>query len=275
MRKIIVHRVKEISASLITGATLLSVEEAEKLPRRMRQDIGRWWLREPGTYPSRVTASIVDQTGAANISGAGVTDARIKVRPALQLANLESSGLMVGDRFRFGDEKFEVISDDIAFCVGYIGRHAFRDDWEADNARFYEASDVKRYVERWFNNALFQSIVTGIGLLPLEELRYVPRRLRSHRDWWLSSEPEVCRLNAAYVYRDGRINSIRDDNSYAAVRPALELKSSNLKIGDRFEFGDTEFEVVSDNLALCVGDLGRCRVDETVALLAAFVRRCE
>lgn len=273
MRKITVHRIKEAPASLITGATLLSVEEAEKLPRRMRQDIGRWWLRSPGTNQFRVAGVIIDQAGA--VKDVGVTDDRIKVRPALQLANLESSGLMVGDRFRFGDEKFEVISDDIAFCVGYIGRHAFRDDWEADNACFYEASDVRRYVEEWFNNALFQGIVTGIGLLPLEELRYVPRRLRSHRDWWLSSEPGARQLNAAYVYRDGRINSIRDDNGYAAVRPALELKSSNLKIGNRFEFGGTEFEVVSDNLAFCVSDLGRCRMDETVALLAAFVRRCE
>lgn len=136
----------------ITGATLLSIKEAGQLPLELREYDNWWWLRSPGSNPN--LAARVEPMCPIN----GYGNARVyldfgAVRPALQIKNLESSNLKIGDIFEFGGKPFKIISDNLAFCVTDIGEHCFREDWQADDANDYENSDVKKYVNDWFNGA--------------------------------------------------------------------------------------------------------------------------
>ena len=50
----------------------------------------------------------------------------------------------------------EVISDTYALCDESLGRCVFRHDWRAENANIYKASDIKAFIEDWYEKALEQ-----------------------------------------------------------------------------------------------------------------------
>lgn len=131
----------------ITGATLLSVEEAEKyLAQEERTYRCWWWLRSPGLDASY--AADVVSGGGIDYTGDGVDSSGGCVRPALQINNLKSSNLEVGDIFEIRNYKFKVISESLAWMYGQdIGRCAFNEDIEKGND--YETSDVKMFVDKW------------------------------------------------------------------------------------------------------------------------------
>ena len=132
----------------ITGATLLSIEEAKNLPLRLRQYDDWWWLRSPGYFS--FLAAYVHNDGSVDNYGYGVSDSIDAVRPALKIKNLKSSNFQIGDVFIFGDKKFEIMREDYAFCLKNIGYHCFREDRRAIDANQYEKSDVKKFVDKWF-----------------------------------------------------------------------------------------------------------------------------
>ena len=100
----------------ITGATLLSIEEAENLlTMEDRKYHCWWWLRSPGNLSDY--AALVHRVGDVSYFGYGVYDVDYCVRPALQISNLQSSNLLIGDVFEVGDYKFKVISKDLAFLL--------------------------------------------------------------------------------------------------------------------------------------------------------------
>ena len=135
----------------IVGATLLSSEEAETLPLRLRKHTNWWWLRSPGCI-SDLAAGV--SGGSSILSyGGDVRNGTGAVRPALIIKNLKSSNLKIGDTFLFGNKKFEIISDVIAFCLEDIGQYCFKKDWKASEANDYEKSDVKKFVDNWFENS--------------------------------------------------------------------------------------------------------------------------
>ena len=135
----------------ITEATLLTIEEARKLPKRLRTYDGTndewWWLKSPGLCPNHVT--FVDSDSFVNSFGDYAYVDNI-VRPVLIISNFDSSNLQIGDTFEFGNEKFEVISNGKAFCLGYINYMEFRKDPDAPDANDYEKSDIKKYIDDWF-----------------------------------------------------------------------------------------------------------------------------
>lgn len=136
----------------IEGATLLSVEEATALLTEEERAYDEWWwLRSPGIY--RYDATYVHNNGSVDYDGDSVCDADGYVRPALKI-NLISSNFKIGDTFSFGEKKFKIISDSLAFCLEDIGTHCFRKYWEADDANDYEASDVKEFVDAWFESVM-------------------------------------------------------------------------------------------------------------------------
>ena len=134
----------------ITGATLLSIEEAEEyLTDEERKYICWWWLRS-GSYSSHNAASVYGD-GFISYYGYGdfVCDSGDCVRPALQIKNLESSNLEIGDIFELGGYEFKVISENLAWMHKQdIGCCAFNKDLE--NGNNYETSDVKKFVDEWF-----------------------------------------------------------------------------------------------------------------------------
>jgi len=139
----------------ITGATLLTVEEARELPEMLRKRSYWWWLQSPGKDSSHVAHVGFD--GNINNYGADVDNYYGGVRPALIISNFESSGLKIGDMFEFGDKQFEIISDNKAFCLGCITSMAFREDWRAPDANDYEKSNVKKRIDVWFERSKKES----------------------------------------------------------------------------------------------------------------------
>ncbi len=135
----------------IIGVTLLSVEEAEKLPIRLRQYNREWWLRSRGVHQLYATSVYYD--GSVNDEGYNVNYAFNCVRPALIIKNLGSSALQISDVFIFDGKKFEIIDDETAFCLEDIGCRRFRDNWRVKDANNYESSDVKKFVDAWFKEA--------------------------------------------------------------------------------------------------------------------------
>ena len=134
----------------INGVTLLTVEEAKALTDKQRYQTPTWWLRSPGT--SDFTAAFVaGEYGDVYDSGIDV-DEEFGVRPALQISNLQSLNLEIGDRFDFVGYEWTVISENKALCDDVIGNLAFRKDWEAKDANCYEQSDIKKYLEDWWED---------------------------------------------------------------------------------------------------------------------------
>lgn len=141
----------------ITKATLLSIKEAEEyLTNEERKYERWWWLRSPSSY-SGYTAG-VNSNGNIYNRGSRVTYINDCVRPALQITNLESSNLKIGDTFKISDYEFKIISKELAWMYKQdIGRHAFNTDYKEENkeGNNYETSDVKKYVDKWFRLLMF------------------------------------------------------------------------------------------------------------------------
>lgn len=140
---------------VITEANLLTVDEAKQLPERLIKYNLYWWLRSP-SYGPNYAATV------GNISPVYNTDALVNiinnaVRPVLTISNLESLGLKIGDIFEFGGKQFEIISRHRAFCLTDIGKCAFRKDKRAPDAKDYEKSDVKKFIDEWFKKSIEES----------------------------------------------------------------------------------------------------------------------
>ena len=133
----------------VLEATLLTKEEAEQLPKRLKEYDAWWWLKSPSRYSD--SAIYVSASGGMSDGGVWYVG---KVRPALKISNLESSGLKVGDKFEFGGQEFEIISDDKAFCLNDIGECAFRRDLRVN---YYENSNIKDFVDEWFERSKKES----------------------------------------------------------------------------------------------------------------------
>ena len=136
----------------IEEATLLSVDEAKKLLSiKDREYPGWWWLRSSGDY--QLTAAGVYRDGSIDSDGINVYYGDGCVRPALRIS-LKSTDYEIGDTFSFGGETFKIISDDLAFCLESIGTYCFRKNWKAPDVSVYGVSDVKKFVDAWFEKAI-------------------------------------------------------------------------------------------------------------------------
>lgn len=135
----------------IIDARLLSVEEAEKLPLRLRLYYDGWWLSTPtisnkGTVNEHNLVTYVESNGKINTYGWHPYD-KMCVRPALILNNPQKFGIGNGSIIEFGGKEFEVISPSLAFCTDCIGKHRF-----SAETNDYEKSDIKRYIHWWLHS---------------------------------------------------------------------------------------------------------------------------
>ena len=133
----------------IQSATLLSVEEYEKYRKMIPPVKEDWWLRSQGYYDT--SAAFVHGVNGLVLSCGDLVLRRFGVRPALRILNPES--LMPGDKFAFGGQTFTYLGEGLAICDDIVKKCAFRKDWGALDANNYEKSDVKAYVENWFEKA--------------------------------------------------------------------------------------------------------------------------
>lgn len=135
----------------IEGVTLLSKEEANHLlTPEERIHNGPCWLRTPGNLSD--CACYIDSIGYVDNDGLDVDYCYGIVRPALKI-NIAHADLIIGDKFLFRGNEFKIISPTLAWmCHTDIGKHVFRKNAKANDANNYEASDVKKFVDEWFND---------------------------------------------------------------------------------------------------------------------------
>lgn len=281
----------------LEGATLMTVKEAKKYSEIL--PVNRfWWLKTPGNADGYIT--VVGPKGGICGSYAPVDDNGIHVRPVLGISGLRSSGKKEGDLFEFGKFNFLILSKTRAMCTSTIGECPFREDWEADNATDYGASDVKRLLDRWYMDTVQdlrrkineeESIVLpngiriqGTTLLSAEESRRLPVNMRKFKhNWWLRTPGTGQSYYAATVRGDGFVDTGGEIvcDPFSAVRPALlvDLSASELKPGEFFKVGDFGFDIISDTKALCTGSIGNfpfrrnCRADDAAVYETSDVRK--
>lgn len=123
-------------------ADLLTVEEAEKLPQKLRKHTRWWWLRSPGLNSG--SAAIVLNDGYVYDGGNDVYGSDDAVRPALRITNLND--YKVGSLFKFGGKWFQIVDENTAFCLSNIGIEKFD-----DKINDYNNSYIKRYIDNWFS----------------------------------------------------------------------------------------------------------------------------
>ena len=142
----------------ITGATLLNVDEARNLLTADERAYSNWWwLRTPGYF---LFCSIeVNPDGSVNRNGNYVNDSSVCVRPALTIENLDSSNLKIGDTFKIKEYEFRVISANLAWLYRQdIGNCTFHKELEADDVNDYEKSDIKKFVDEWFEKEVLNYV---------------------------------------------------------------------------------------------------------------------
>lgn len=126
------------------GLTLLSKEEYNENKERINliNNCWWWWLRSPGKY----THDASGVSGDGSIGDRNVNNAYGSIRPALIL-NPESSNLKIGDKFKFYNHNWTVISTQYALCDEAFYETQFRKNWAAEDANIYEVSDIKKYID--------------------------------------------------------------------------------------------------------------------------------
>lgn len=136
----------------IKNATLLSVEDVLTYTTAdLRKYLGWWWVKSSSFYPS--AAAIVDFDGAIYYSKE-YSNNIYYVRPVLEIELDPNKFNHIGGYFLFGNKVFKIISDNLAFCVEDIGRSCFRANSDAEDAHTYEASDIKKFIDAWFAEAM-------------------------------------------------------------------------------------------------------------------------
>lgn len=137
----------------IKEITLLSVDEAEKIPKWILATGDWWWTRSPG-FPS----SIVPNNNSNGVVwvyidgyviefGHNVNDDTLAVRPALRISNLPN--LKIGDIVECLDMNWYYVGDDLILAVDSIGKHYFNYDKNKPNANIFEGSDIQKYLQDW------------------------------------------------------------------------------------------------------------------------------
>ena len=139
----------------IKEVTLISTEEYFKYKDNIPNVYDEYCTRTPGLYAGtidHVTSYSGQQDGLQAIcpGGSGV-DVATRIRPLLVTQeNVSAYGLKIGDELEMLDNTWTVIAENLIFCNDTIGSCCFRKDRKADDSSLYEASDMKKYIDKWY-----------------------------------------------------------------------------------------------------------------------------
>lgn len=125
----------------IESIYLLSIQQAERLPRYILAIGDSWWLRTPGTFCG--TAE-VDENSNVNYFGLKVDYNWCGVRPALTVKNLDSLNYEIGETVKVLGLTAQYIGDNSVLLCESIAKHRF--DSKSND---YETSEIKQFIEEW------------------------------------------------------------------------------------------------------------------------------
>lgn len=137
MKKI---EIKQFDINEVKEVTLLSIEEAKRVPKKSLRACGDWWwLQSPSDCQN--IAVFVYSNGDINKDGNCVNNERCTVRPAFRINNLKSK---IGDKIMVGKTWCTVIKKDFALADYPICQHIFdlkSNDWETSELKAFIESD--------------------------------------------------------------------------------------------------------------------------------------
>lgn len=136
----------ELGKLKVTGVTLLSTDEYQ-INKEFIIPLGlKWWLRSPSSDLSDLVGTVYEN-GRVYYT---VTDVdTCYVRPVLK-CDLEALGIKPGEKLKIKNQKYIALIGNYLLKLECICNSAFRLDYEADDANIYDASDIKKIVETWY-----------------------------------------------------------------------------------------------------------------------------
>ena len=123
--------------------TLLTADEAKKLPKSIREYRAHWWLHSPGTVSECVT--YVNIYGDIDNYGIYVDYNFGAVRPVLKIKNIQFHN--IGDIISIKGKRYVVISENQVLYDDEIVYNRFD-----TNSNDYEKSEIKQIVEKWLED---------------------------------------------------------------------------------------------------------------------------
>lgn len=129
-------KIKKFDISEVDEITLLSIEEAEKIPKSFRACGDWWWLRSPGY--SQGCAVLALNGGDIFEGGYNTHNNNLAVRPAFRINNLKSE---IGDKILINKTWCTVIDKGLVFADYPICKHRF--DSESND---WETSEIKSFI---------------------------------------------------------------------------------------------------------------------------------
>lgn len=128
--------IKQFDISEINEITLLSIQEAGKVPISILACGKWWWLRSPGYY--EYTAISVLNSGLIDENGRIVGAVSTPVRPAFRINNLESE---IGSKIIVGKTWCTVVDEGLVLADNPICNHRFD-----KNSNIWESSELKEFI---------------------------------------------------------------------------------------------------------------------------------
>lgn len=107
--------------------------------------------------------------------------------------------------------------------------------------------------------------IEKVDLLMSEEAEKLPQKLCKHTHWWWLRSPGYFSYHAAFA-SSGRVYNYGSlvYSSEGTVRPALRITNLNdCKVDSLFKFGGKWFQVINENTAFCLSDIGAHRFDDS------------
>lgn len=145
----------------ITGATLLSKEEFEANHKLFANHLELpslgiplpSWLRSPGSSSEKAFVFLYDYCSEMIVDASHC----VSVRPVL-LCDAETTSLTPGDQLILNGQKYTALFGNCLLKIDPIDYAPFRKEYTAADANVYEASDVKKLVDEWYQKEFGRTI---------------------------------------------------------------------------------------------------------------------
>lgn len=138
--------VKDVEIN-ITGIRLISRKECEECRDFVPKTPGMTWWLSTTSFIHEFYCGFVQDDNPYYLSPSDYRG----VRPALIYETISDKKLRKTEKINAADYSWTVIADGLALCDEFIGATYFRKDVTAEDYYRYDKSDVKKWLEKWFD----------------------------------------------------------------------------------------------------------------------------